>query len=251
MARRLTQWLSSKQKQKWYQRGLVLILLISLGACLVLFIASLVQLAPILVTDWQGAHGHYPTGHLTYTVPEQWKTNTFTGLRVPNSTRWWDVFEDEVTAISPSYAECFSEDGCAPTVPNGARIDLESAPGEAYPTLEAWYQHWAEITDRYYGLGTVLPLADYTAVPLGGQTALCASNQEGSQLIPPYPPAGPHFNATFPGYSPPFGNKAVIMCFMLWHGRIYHVETAVVLHTPTQDSDLQGAVNMIDSLRCT
>ncbi len=251
MARRLIQWLSSQQRQKGYQRGLVLILVITLVICLAVFVASMVQLVPILVTRWQGAHGHYPTGNLTYTVPKQWDTVTLTGLKDPDLNRWWGVFDDRVTAVSPSYAECYSEDGCAPTVPNGARIDLESAPGEAYPTLETWYQHWAEIADSYYGLGTVLPLADYTAVPLGGQTALCASNQEGSQQVPPHPPAGPHFNATFPGYSPPFGNKAVVMCFMLWHGRIYHVEAAVVLHTPTQDSDLQGAASMIESLRFT
>jgi hypothetical protein len=44
---------------------------------------------PIWVTSWQGAHGRYPTGHLTYAVPNGWDTTNFTGLNPKNTDVWW------------------------------------------------------------------------------------------------------------------------------------------------------------------
>jgi hypothetical protein len=251
MQRLLTRWLSSQQARTRLDRGFALFAKITLVILLVAFVVDMVLLVSIWVTDWQGAHGHYPTGHLAYSVPERWDTTTLTGLNPSGPHVWWSVFDDQVTAISPSYSACFTAAQCTKTPPSGARVALESAPGHSLPTIEAWYQNWADATDRRFGSGTVLPLADYTRVPLGGQAALCAANQEGSQMLPPHPPPSPHFATTFPGYTPPYISQAVVMCFALWQGRVYYVEVTVELHTATRDVDLHAAAHLIESLHFT
>lgn len=242
MGRVLTRWRSSPQVRKRLERGFGIFVVVLLVVLLVVIVVLSVQLVSIWVTDWQGTHGHYPTGHLTYTVPEHWDTSTLTDLNFPNPTVWWDVFDDQVAAISPSYSW---------TPPDGGRVALESGPSHGFPTIEAWYQNWAEVTDRSLGSGTVLPLADYTRAPLGGQTALCAASQEGSRMLPPHPPSSPHFDTTFAGYTPPYVGQAVVMCFALWQGRIYYLEVTVELHTASQDTDLRDTARMIESLHFT
>lgn len=242
MMRMLTQRLSSQKASKRIDRGVALIIAVTIVIILVVIVIGLIQLVPIWVTDWQGAHGHYPTGRLTYSVPDDWNTSTLTGLSFPDPNVWWSVFDDEVATWSPSYSW---------TTPDGARVALDSAPSRGFPTIEAWYQNWAEATDSSLGSGTVLPLVDYTHAPLGGQTALCAASQEGSQLLPPHPPPSPHFDTTFVGYTPPYIGQAVVMCFTLWQGRAYYMEVTVELHTASQDSDLRNAAHMIESLRFT
>lgn len=236
------------------ERKLLAILLIGVSAMLVVGgIAALVSYVPTWVADWQAAHGRYPSGHLTYTVPTQWDTVTLTGVQYPKPQVWWSVFPDTVTLISPTYADCFTDQQCATTPPTGARVDLESGPGDGRSTIEVWYQNWATTTDSQLGPTTVLPLSDYTAVSLGGQHAICATSQEGSQLLPPHVPPSPHFDATFAGYmGSPYVGQAVVMCFALWHGRAYYVEVAVQLHhTTTEDSDLRDAASIIESLHFT
>jgi hypothetical protein len=218
------------------------VLAIAFVIVLVAFVASLVQLVPIWVTGWQGAHGHYPTGRLTYTVPDKWDTSTLTDIKYPDPTVWWSVFDDQVATWSPSYSW---------TPPDGARVALESGSSHGFTSIEAWYQNWAAVTDGSLGSGTVLPLADYTRVSLGGQPALCAASQEGSQMLPPHPPTSPHFDTVFAGYTPPYVGEAVVMCFALWHGQTYYLEVTVELHTASQNSDLRDAARMIESLRFT
>ena len=137
MERWLARWHSSLQPEarKRFDRAFGLIVASTLVILLVVFVVLMVQLVSILVTGWQGAHGHYPTGHLTYTVPEKWDTTTLTNLK--SSEVWWGVFDDQVTVISPSYSACFTEDQCAKRPPNVARVALESAPGHSLPTIEA------------------------------------------------------------------------------------------------------------------
>lgn len=245
----LTQGLSWLRTGNRFNRAVTLFVSIIVVILLVALGVDSVQLVSIWVTDWRGAHGHYPTGHLTYTVPEQWDTTTLTDLK--SSDVWWGAFDDQVAVTSPSYSACFTEDQCAKRPPDGARVALESASGHGLPTIEAWYQNWAEVTDSSLGSGTVLPLTDYTRVPLGGQTARCAANQAGSQLVPPHPPLSPHFDTTFAGYTPPYSGEAVVMCFALWQDRAYYLEVTVELHTASQDSDLRDASRLIASLRFT
>lgn len=253
MKRLLTRWLSSQQARTRLNRGLALFVATTMVILLVVCIVLSVQLVTIWVTDWQGAHGHYPTGHLTYTVPKGWDTITLTDVQYPAPQVWWSVFPDTVTLTSPTYADCFTDAQCATTPPTGARVDLESGTDNGSPTIEAWYQHWAAVTDSKLGPTTVLPLAEYTAVSLGGQHAICATSYEGSQLLPPHVPPSPHFDATFAGYmGSPYVGQAVVMCFALWQGRAYYVEVAVQLHhTDTKDRDLRDAVQLIESLRFT
>jgi hypothetical protein len=223
-------------------------MLLLLLLALVAVILAGVQLVSLWVTSWQGAHGRYPTDRLTYVVPNGWDTTTLTGLGIKNPGVWWDVFDDQVTATSPTYAACYTPP-CAVGTDRGARVDLESAAGHGASTIEGWYQAWAVATARHFGPDVVLPLTDYTRVPLGGQTALCAANQAGSQMLPPYPPPSPHFDATFPGYSPSHSDTAAVMCFALWQGRAYYVEVTVQLHTATQAADARNANSMLNSLR--
>ena len=246
----LTQWLSWLRTGNRFKRAVTLLVSITVMILLVALVVDSVQLVSIWVTDWRGAHGYYPTGHLTYTVPERWDTTTLTDLKHSSTDVWWSAFDDQVTAVSPSYSACFTQEQCAKRPPDGARVALESASGRSLPTIAAWYQAWAEATARRFGSGAVLPLADYTHVPLGGQTALCAANQAGSQMLPPHPHPSPHFDATFPGYAA-YGGAAVVMCFALWQDRAYYVEITVELHTASQDSDLRDASRLIESLRFT
>lgn len=246
-----TLWLSRLRTRKRFERIFLLFLSITLVILLVALVVDLVLLVPIWVTDWRGAHGHYPTGHLTYTVPERWDATTLTGIKHSSPDVWWSVFDDQVTAVSPSYSACFTEEQCAKSPPDGARVALESASGRSLPTIEAWYQAWAGAIARSLGSGVVLPLADYARVSLGGQTALCAANQVGSQMLPPHPPPSPHFDTTFAGYTPPYIGQAVVMCFALWQGRAYYLEVTVELHTASQNSDLRDASRLIESLRFT
>jgi hypothetical protein len=221
---------------------------ISISILLLTLVVVAVPLVPTWVTSWQGAHGRYPTGHLTYAVPNGWDTTTLTGLSITNPGVWWDVFDDQVTAISPTYAACYTPP-CAAGTDLGARVWLKSAAGRSQPTVEAWYQTWANATALRLGPDVVLPLADYTRVPLGGQAALCAANQAASELLPPYPLPSPHFDATFAGYSPSYSGTAAVMCFALWQSRAYYVEVTVQLHTASQVADLRGATDMLNSLR--
>lgn len=253
MKRLLMRWLFSPQAQKRFNRGFGLFVAITCAILLVAFVVLSVQLVSTWVTDWQGAHGHYPTGHLTYTVPKHWDTVTLTDVQYSDPKVWWSVFPDTVTLTSPTYADCFTDAQCATRPPTGARVDLESGADNGSPTIEAWYQSWATTTDSQLGPTTVLPLSDYTPASLGGQHALCATSQEGSQLLPPHVPPSPHFDATFAGYmGSPYVGQAVVMCFALWHGRAYYVEVAVQLHhTTTEDSDLRAAASIIESLHFT
>ncbi|HLJ82122.1 MAG TPA: hypothetical protein VKT52_11580 [Ktedonobacterales bacterium] len=247
----LTRWLSQLRTGNRFNRAATLLVSIILVSLLVALVVDSVQLVSIRVTDWRGAHGHYPTGHLTYTVPERWDTTTLTDLNPASTDVWWAVFDDQVTAVSPSYSACFTDEQCAKSPPDGARIALESASGRSLPTIEAWYQALAEATARRFGPGILLPLADYTRVPLGGQTALCAASQAGSQMLPLHPPPSPHFDTTFAGYTPPYVGQAVVMCFALWQNRAYYLEVTVDLHTASQDNDLRDASRLIESLRFT
>jgi hypothetical protein len=249
MERWLARWLSSLQPQarKRFDRAFGLFAATTIAILLVVFVVLMVQLVSIWVTGWQGAHGHYPTGHLTYAVPEKWDTTTLTNLK--SSDVWWGVFDDRVTVISPSYSACYGEDACAANPPHGARVDLESAPGHSLPTIEAWYQNWAVATVGRFGADTILPLADYAHTSLGGQGALCAANQAGSQMLPPHPPPSPHFDTVFSGYTPSYLDQAVVMCFALWQGRVYYMEVTVELHTASRDTDLRDAARLIESLR--
>jgi hypothetical protein len=253
MTRMLTQRLSSQQARNHLSRGLALFVAIIIIILVVVLVVLSIQLVSIWVTDWQGGHGHYPTGHLTYTVPTQWDTVTLTDVQYPAPQVWWSVFPDRVTLTSPTYADCFTDQQCATQPPTGARVDLESGADNGRPTIEAWYQHWATVTDSKLGPTTVLPLSDYTAVLLGRQHAICAASQDGSQLLPPHVPPSPHFDATFAGYmGSPYVGQAVVMCFALWHGRAYYVEVAVQLHhTATKARDLRDAAQLIESLRFT
>jgi hypothetical protein len=236
------------------ERKLLAIYLVSVSALvLVAVIAALVSNVPTWLTDWQAAHGRYPTGHLTYTVPTQWTATTLTGLQYPPPHVGLSAFEDQVALESPTYSLCFTDAQCATQPPTGAGVTLESAPGGGRSTIEAWYQNWATATNAYLGPTTALPLSDYTAVSLGGQHTICATSQEGSQLLPPYVPPSPHFDATFAGYvGSPYVGQAVVMCFALWHGRVYYVEATVQLHhTATKDRDLRAAAQLIESVHFT
>jgi hypothetical protein len=86
----LTWWRSSN----WIYRGTALFSALGAVIWLVAFLVLTIQSVPRWVTDWQGAYGHYPTGHLTYTVLETWDTSTLTHLNPSSNTVWWDVFDD-------------------------------------------------------------------------------------------------------------------------------------------------------------
>jgi hypothetical protein len=115
-------------------RVLLVAMLLYLPVVLGTVIWGGVQHVPLWATSWQGAHGHYPTGHLTYTVPNGWDTTTLTGLSIKNPGVWWDVFDDQVSATSPTYAACFTPP-CAAGSDLGAIVYLQSAPGQASPPL--------------------------------------------------------------------------------------------------------------------
>lgn len=248
MERLLRRWSTTERAQKRLNRAAgIFIALIFVSIALTLVVLS-VQLVSIWVTDWRGAHGHYPTGHLTYTVPQKWKVTTLTGLNASKSDVWWSAFDDTVTLVSPSETECFSDTTCAEHPPTGARVDLMSANSRGFPTTEAWYRAWAAATTQRLGSHVILPLAEYTRVALAGQTALCATSQAGGQMLPPHPAPSPDFDATFAGYTPPYVGQAVVMCFMMWQGRIYYLEATVYLKTTSQDADIQGVTQLIGSL---
>ena len=249
MGRALARWFSSEKARKRLSLGFTVFVAITVVILLVAFVVNAFQLVGIWVTGWQGGHGYYPTGHLTYTVPDTWDTTTLTGLNASGDDVWWSVFDDHITAVSPTYTACFDETECAKNPPAGARIALESAAGHGQTTTGGWYQSWAEATAHRIGPDAVLPLADYTRVSLGGQTALCAANQEGSQMLPPHVPTSPHFDTVFAGYTPPYVGQAVVMCFALWQGRVYYMEVTVELRTAAQNSDLRDAARMVESLR--
>lgn len=67
-------------------------------------------------------------------------------------------------------------------------------------------------------------------------------------MLPPHPAPSPDFDATFAGYTPPYVGQAVVMCFMMWQGRIYYLEATVYLKTTSQDADIQGVTQLIGSL---
>jgi hypothetical protein len=247
----LARWFASEKARKRWNLGFTVFVALTVVILLVAFVVVTTKLVPIWVTDWQGVHGNYPTGHLTYVVPDKWDTTTLTGLKSPGDEVWWSVFDDQVTTVSPTYSACFDATECAKNPPVGARVALESAAGHGQTTIEGWYQNWAEVTAHSLGPDVVLPLADYTRVSLGGQTALCAANQEGSQMLPPHAPPSRHFATVFAGYTPSYVGQAVVMCFALWQGRVYHMEVTVELRTATQNSDLRDAARMIESLRFT
>lgn len=226
--------------------GIALYVAAFVGLVVVSFV-TLTHLMPVWVADWQGAHGSYPTGHLTYTVPERWNTTTLRGLGSVGTGAWWGAFDDRVTATSPTYIDCFSKT-CSASDDAGARVDLESGAYSGHPTLDAWYQTWANTVAQQYGsTRLVLPLADYTHMPIGGQPALCAANRAGSEMLPPYPPAGPDVDTVYPGYS----GQAWVLCFALWQGRAYAVEGSVQLHTASQEIDLPALAQLLESLRFT
>lgn len=250
---RVLAWIRT-QRQIWNRFDLrsrvKLVAILYIAVLLPIMVVGTVQFVPIWVAAWQGAHGHYPSGHLTYTVPDRWDVTTLTNLNPSGSEVWWSAFDDTVTIVSPTYDACYTTSSCGKHLPNGARVDLESSAGRGQPTIEAWYQIWVQATIRRFGPDAILPLADFTHVFLGGETALCATNQAGSLLLPPHPSPSTHFDTTFPGYVA-YGGAAVLMCFALWQGRAYYVEVTVQLHTTSQDTDLRDATLMIESLRFT
>jgi hypothetical protein len=231
------------------ERKVLAILLVGVSAiCLVGGIVSLISLAPSSLSNWLAAHGRYPTGHLTYSVPGQWDTVTLTGLTYQDPNVWWSVFTDRVTLTSSTESECYTDAQCAKASWTGARVNLESAAGAGLATIKAWYQDWAAATTRHYASSLlVLPLSDYWPATMGGQPAICATNQEGSQFLSPHVPPSPDFDTTFLGYTGP----AVVMCFTLWQGRTYCIQAAFVPHTTTQDRDVVDTNTLIGSLHFT